>query len=66
MIIFIHFIILSYLLNYNIKVINSKMELIQKTIVRPEYNMSQKLKLARELSKLKKHRYIAIITEDLE
>ena len=55
-----------YLLNYNIKVINSKMDLIQKTIVKPEYNFTQKLKLARELSKLKKDRYIAIITEDLE
>jgi hypothetical protein len=57
---------IAYLLNYNIKVINSKMELIQKAIVKPEYNISQKLKLARELSKLKKDRYIAIITEDLE
>ena len=33
-----------YLLNYNIKVINSKMDLIQKTIVKPEYNFTQKLK----------------------
>jgi hypothetical protein len=57
---------LVYLLNYNIKVINSKMDLIKKAIVKPEYNISQKLKLARELSKLKKDRYIAIITEDLE
>ena len=57
---------LVYLLNYNINVINSKMELIEKAIVKPEYNISQKLKLARELSKLKKDRYIAIITEDLE
>ena len=55
-----------YLLNYNIIVINSKMDLIQKSIVKPEYNFTQKLKLARELSKLKKDRYIAIITEDLE
>jgi hypothetical protein len=57
---------MSFLLNYNINVINSKMELIEKAIVKPEYNLSQKLKLARELSKLKKDRYIAIITEDLE
>ena len=57
---------LLYLLNYNIKVINSKIELIQKAIIKPEYNISQKLKFARELSKLKKDRYIAIITEDLE
>jgi hypothetical protein len=49
-----------------IKVINSKMELIEKAIVKPDYNFTQKLKLARELSKLKKDRYIAIITEDLE
>ena len=60
------FIVISFLLNYNINVINSKMELIEKAIVKPEYNISQKLKLARELSKLKKDRYIAIITEDLE
>ena len=60
------FIVISFLLNYNIKVINSKIELIEKAIVKPEYNISQKLKLARELSKLKKDRYIAIITEDLE
>ena len=60
------FIVISFLLNYNINVINSKMELIEKAIVKPEYHMSQKLKLARELSKLKKDRYIAIITEDLE
>jgi hypothetical protein len=59
-------IVMSFLLNYNINVINSKMELIEKAIVKPEYNLSQKLKLARELSKLKKDRYIAIITEDLE
>jgi hypothetical protein len=59
-------IVISFLLNYNINVINSKMELIEKAIVKPEYNLSQKLKLARELSKLKKDRYIAIITEDLE
>jgi hypothetical protein len=59
-------IVISFLLNYNINVINSKMELIEKAIVKPEYNISQKLKLARELSKLKKDRYIAIITEDLE
>jgi len=55
-----------YLLNYNINVINSKINLIEKTIVKPEYNFTQKLNLARELSKLKKDRYIAIITEDLE
>jgi hypothetical protein len=55
-----------YLLNYNINVINSKINLIEKTIVKPEYNFTQKLNLARELSKLKKDRYIAIITEDLK
>lgn len=58
--------LLMYLLNYNINVINSKINLIEKTIVKPEYNFTQKLNLARELSKLKKDRYIAIITEDLE
>ena len=57
---------IAYLLNYNINVINSKMNLIQKAIVSPDYNFTQKLKLGRELSKLKKDRYIAIITEDLE
>ena len=57
---------IAYLLNYNINVINSKMDLIKKTIVKPEYTFTQKLKLGRELSKLKKDRYIAIITEDLE
>ena len=57
---------LVYLLNYNINVINSKMNLIQKAIVSPDYNFTQKLKLGRELSKLKKDRYIAIITADLE
>lgn len=57
---------LVYLLNYNINVINSKMNLIQKAIVSPDYNFTQKLKLGRELSKLKKDRYIAIITEHLE
>jgi hypothetical protein len=57
---------IAYLLNYNINVINSKMDLIKKSIVKPEYNFTQKLKLGRELSKLKKDRYIAIITEDLE
>jgi hypothetical protein len=57
---------LAYLLNYNIKVIDSKIDLIEKAIVKPDYNFTQKLKLGRELSKLKKDRYIAIITEDLE
>ena len=55
-----------FLLNYNINVINSKMDIIKKSIIKPDYNFTQKLKLARELSKLKKDRYIAIITEDLE
>jgi hypothetical protein len=63
---YIILIFISFLLNYNIRVINSKMEIIEKAIVKPEYNLSQKLKLARELSKLKRDRYIAIITEDLE
>lgn len=57
---------IAYLLNYNINVINSKINLIQKAIVSPDYNFTQKLKLGRELSKLKKDRYIAIITEHLE
>jgi len=57
--------LIGYLLNYNINVINSKMDLIKKAIVKPDYNFTQKLKLGRELSKLKKDRYIAIITEDL-
>jgi hypothetical protein len=57
---------ICYLLNYNIKVIVSKIDLIEKAIIKPEYNFTQKLKLGRELSKLKKDRYIAIITEDLE
>jgi len=57
---------LTYLLNYNIKVIDSKIDLIEKAIVKPDFNFTQKLKLGRELSKLKKDRYIAIITEDLE
>ena len=57
---------IAYLLNYNINVINSKFNLIQKAIVSPDYNFTQKLKLGRELSKLKKDRYIAIITKDLE
>jgi hypothetical protein len=61
-----HILLIGYLLNYNIKVINSKMDLIKKAIVKPDYNFTQKLKLGRELSKLKKDRYIAIITEDLE
>lgn len=61
-----HFLFIAYLLNYNINVINSKMDLIKKAIVKPDYNFTQKLKLGRELSKLKKDRYIAIITEDLE
>ena len=60
------FLSLAYLLNYNIKVIDSKIDLIKKAIVKPDYNFTQKLKLGRELSKLKKDRYIAIITEDLE
>lgn len=57
---------IAYLLNYNINVINSKINLIQKAIVSPDYNFTQKLKLGRELSRLKKDRYIAIITEHLE
>ena len=57
---------ICYLLNYNIKVIVSKIDLIEKAIIKPEYNFTQKLKLGIELAKLKKDRYIAIITEDLE
>ena len=49
-----HLLFIAYLLNYNINVINSKIDLIKKAIVKPDYNFTQKLKLGRELSKLKK------------
>lgn len=57
---------LSLLLNYNLRIINSKIRLFEAALDRPEYNISQKLGFYTELEKLNSDRYIAIITEELE
>ena len=57
---------LSLLLNYNLRIINSKIRLFETALDRSEFNISQKLGFYIELEKLNQDRYIAIITEELE
>lgn len=57
---------LSLLLNYNLRIINSKIRLFEAALDRSEFNISQKLGFYVELEKLNRDRYIAIITEELE
>jgi hypothetical protein len=57
---------LSLLLNYNLRIINSKIRLFEAALDRSEFNISQKLGFYIELEKLNQDRYIAIITEELE
>ena len=57
---------LSLLLNYNLRIINSKIRLFEAALDRSEFNISQKLGFYIELEKLNRDRYIAIITEELE
>lgn len=57
---------LTLLLNYNLRIINSKIRLFEAALDRSEFNISQKLGFYTELEKLNRDRYIAIITEDLE
>lgn len=57
---------LTLLLNYNLRIINSKIRLFEAALDRSEFNISQKLGFHAELEKLNRDRYIAIITEDLE
>lgn len=57
---------LSLLINYNLRIINSKIRLFEAALDRSEYNISQKLGFYVELEKLNRDRYIAIITEELE
>lgn len=52
-------------MNYNLKIINSKIRLFEGALERPEFNVSQKLGFYRELKKLERDRYIAIVAEDL-
>lgn len=57
---------LSLLINYNLRIINSKIRLFEAALDRSEFNISQKLGFYTELEKLNRDRYIAIITEELE
>ena len=56
----------ALLVNYNLRIINSKIRLFEAALERPEFNVSQKLGFYRELKNLESDRYIAIITEGLE
>ena len=55
----------ALLVNYNLRIINSKIRLFEAALDRPEFNVSQKLGFYRELKKLERDRYIAVITEGL-
>lgn len=57
---------IALLLNYNLRIINSKIRLFEAALERPEFNVSQKLGFYRELKKLERERYIAIIADHLE
>jgi hypothetical protein len=56
----------ALLVNYNLRIINSKIRLFEAALDRPEFNVSQKLGFYRELKKLERDRYIAVITEGLD
>lgn len=56
----------ALLVNYNLRIINSKIRLFEAALDRPEFNVSQKLGFYRELKLLERDRYIAVITEGLE
>jgi hypothetical protein len=58
--------LLSLLVNYNLRIINSKIRLFESALERPEFNVSQKLGFYRELKKLQRDRYIAIVAEHLD
>lgn len=58
--------IFSLLLNYNLRIINCKIKLFETALLRDEFNTTQKIGFYRELKKLEKDRYIAIVTEDLD
>ena len=57
---------IALLINYNLRIINSKIRLFEAALERPEFNVSQKLGFYRELKKLERERYIAIIADHLE
>jgi hypothetical protein len=64
---FVHiFALFSLLINYNLRIINSKIKLFETALTRPDFNLTQKLGFYRELKKLEKDRYLAIITEDID
>ena len=50
------------LINYNIRIINSKINLLEEAIQRPEFNFTQKLGFYRDMKSLRS----GIITEELE
>ena len=58
--------VFGMLINYNIRIINSKINLLEEAIQRPEFNLTQKLGFYRDMKSLQRDRYIAIITEELE
>lgn len=58
--------LLSLLVNYNLRIIDSKIRLFESALERPEFNVSQKLGFYKELKKLERDRYIAIIAEHLD
>ena len=58
--------LLSLLVNYNLRIINSKIRLFEAALERPDFNVSQKLGFYRELKKLERDRFIAIIAEHLD
>ena len=58
--------VFGLLINYNIRIINSKINLLEEAIQRPEFNLTQKLGFYRDIKSLQRDRYIAIITEELE
>ena len=58
--------IFSLLINYNLRIINSKINLLEEALLRPDFNLTQKLGFYRDIKSLQKDRYIAIITQDLK
>jgi len=58
--------VLSLLINYNLRIINVKINILEEALLKPEFNLTQKLGFYRDIKSLQKDRYIAIITQDLE
>jgi hypothetical protein len=59
-------IIISFLLNNHIRIINQKINKLEYTLINHNINISQQLEIMQEIEDLNIEKTIAIIREDLE